>query len=288
MSSRPRIKPSQVTMLVGIALALITIGSGVVATVAGTHQPEEVGRAVFGNIPSALRAVFYTVLPVLFLAGGYLFSLRVKNWERGQPDNRATTTKNVRRRVRDFRAGVYMQTLLRDPAAGLMHSFLYFGFIFLFICTVILETDHQMPKSLKFLHGDVYRAYAAFGDLVGVMFLIGVLWAIGRRYGQRPYRIRTKTKPEDAVILGTFLLLGVTGFLAEGLRIALVGRPSFEKFSFVGYPLSYVFRNGGHLAGWHQAVWITHVLGFCTFLLILPITKLRHMFTSPINMYLRD
>ena len=55
----------------------------------------------------------------------------MQNWERGQPDNRATTPKNVERRLEDFRAGVYMQTLLRDPAAGIMHSLIYFGFLVL-------------------------------------------------------------------------------------------------------------------------------------------------------------
>ena len=47
------------------------------------------------------------------------------------PDNRRTTTKNAKRRFGDFRAGVYMQTLLRDPAAGIMHSLIYFSFLVL-------------------------------------------------------------------------------------------------------------------------------------------------------------
>ncbi len=44
----------------------------------------------------------------------------------------------------------------------------------------------------------------------------------------------------------------------------------------------------GNLAGWHQAWWIAHVRRFFLFLAILPVTMLRHMFTSPLNMYLRD
>jgi len=56
-----------------------------------------------------------------------------------------------------------------------------------------------------------------------------------------PYRIWTKTKPEDALILGVFLLIGVSGFFVEGFRIALVGRPTFEKWSIVGWPISAVF-----------------------------------------------
>ena len=33
---------------------------------------------------------------------------------------------------------------------------------------------------------------------------------------------------------------------------------------------------------------VVHVVAFCVFLAILPITMLRHMFTSPLNMYLKD
>ena len=37
-----------------------------------------------------------------------------------------------------------------------------------------------------------------------------------------------------------------------------------------------------------RRMWIAHVVAFFAFLVILPITMLRHMFTSPLNMYLRD
>ena len=39
---------------------------------------------------------------------------------------------------------------------------------------------------------------------------------------------------------------------------------------------------------WHQWSWIAHVVSFVVFLAILPVTMLRHVFTSPLNMYLRD
>jgi hypothetical protein len=51
---------------------------------------------------------------VLLIWGAFKFSDRVRNWERGAPDRRPTTKKNVKNRLRDFRAGAYMQTLLRD------------------------------------------------------------------------------------------------------------------------------------------------------------------------------
>jgi Fe-S oxidoreductase len=286
--SNRRVKPNQLPVALGVLVAAVTVASGIAATVLQFHDDSKVQREVFGGIPSAWKLVFYTVLPVLFVYGAVIFSQRVKNWERGQPDDRGTTSKNVARRLKDFRAGVYMQTLLRDPAAGVMHSMIYFGFLALLGVTTVLEVNHQLPEGAKFLHGDVYRGYALTGDLAGLVFLGGILWAIGRRYIQRPYRIRIKSKPEHVLILGTFLAIGVTGFGAEAFRIAAEGRPEFEKWSIVGWPLSGLVDSVSTVEGWHQGWWVAHVLSFVLFLVILPVTMLRHMFTSPLNMYLRD
>jgi Fe-S oxidoreductase/nitrate reductase gamma subunit len=187
-----------------------------------------------------------------------------------------------------------MRTLLRDSAAGLMHSMIYFGFLVLLGVTTVLEIDHQVPPALKFLHGDVYRAYAAVGDIAGIVFTGGVIWAIIRRYVQRPYRIRIKSKPEHAIGLGVLLAIGVTGFTTEMFRIAesqAAGvNMDHEKWSVLGYPLAQLV-NGWSVSSLdttHQVMWVAHVLAFIAFLIILPITMLRHMFTSPLNMYLKD
>jgi Fe-S oxidoreductase/nitrate reductase gamma subunit len=285
---KSRLKPHQLAIAIGVVFAVITVTSGITAMVFQFHDDSDVQRVVFANIPSAWKLVFYTVFPVLIVYGAVLFSQRVRNWERGAPDNRRTTAKNVGRRMKDFRAGVYMQTLLRDPAAGIMHSLIYFSFLILLAVTTVLEINHQVPESMKFLHGDVYRGYAAIGDGAGLMLFVGVMWAIVRRYIQRPYRIRIKSKPEHAIILGTLLSIAVTGFGAEIWRIALQGRPDFERWSFVAYPLSGLIEDTSTLAGGHQIWWIAHVLSFFLFVAILPVTMLRHIFTSPLNMYLRD
>jgi Fe-S oxidoreductase/nitrate reductase gamma subunit len=283
-----RVRPSHVALGLGVAFALLTMVSGIVPTLLQWHDESPVTRAVFDNVPSAFKAIFYTVLTVLFVGVGYLFSQRVQNWERGQPDRRALTARNAKRRVESYRAGVYMQTLLRDGAAGLMHSLIYFPFLVLFAVTVMLEINHQLPVSAKFLHGDTYRAYALVGDVAGVLFLVGIGWALVRRYVHRPYRLRLKTRADDHLVLGTFALIGVTGFLAEGARIALDGRPTFERFAFVGWVLSSWFDGAGSLSTVHQVIWVVHVLGFFAFLVLLPTTKLRHMMTSPVNMFLSD
>ena len=285
---RKRIKGPHLVLVIGLAFAIVTALSGIASAVFQQHDDSPVTREVFGGIPSSLKIAFYVMMSILLVYGAVLFGQRVKNWTRGKPDDRRTTKKNVKRRLGDFRAGVYMQTLLRDPAAGIMHSLIYFSFLVLLAVTTILEINHQIPESWKFLNGNVYMAYSFIGDLAGLCLFVGVMWAIIRRYIQRPYRIRIKTKPEHAIILGVFLAITITGFGTEAWRIAEAGMPSFEKWSFVSWPIANLIKNNSNLAGGHQVWWILHVLSFFAFLVILPITMLRHMFTSPLNMYLKD
>jgi Fe-S oxidoreductase/nitrate reductase gamma subunit len=285
-----RIRPNQLALVLGIAMGIFIMVSGVLPQITGWENDNAVHRKVFVNIPGALVIAFYTIIPVMVIWGAFMFSNRMKNWERGAPAQRHTTSKNIGRRLKGFRAGAYMQTLLRDSGAGLMHSMIYFGFLVLLGVTTVLEIDHQMPESLKFLHGTTYEAYIFVGDLAGLVFLGGIVFAIVRRYVQRPYRIRIKSKPEHAAILGTFFAIGVTGFGAEMFRIAQEGMPSYEKWAFVGYPLATLVDGWSQssLDTWHQWMWIVHVITFIAFLALLPITMLRHIFTSPLNMYLAD
>jgi hypothetical protein len=62
----------------------------------------EVAGARFRSIPAPEGCELQAV-PDKPVYGAVLFSQRVRNWERGQPDNRATTRKNVARRLEDFR-----------------------------------------------------------------------------------------------------------------------------------------------------------------------------------------
>ena len=147
---RKRIKGPHLVLVIGLAFATVTALSGIASAVFQQHDDSPVTREVFGGIPSALKIAFYVMTSILLVYGAVLFSQRVKNWTRGKPDDRRTTTKNVKRRLGDFRAGVYMQTLLRDPAAGIMHSLIYFSFLVLLAVTPLLEINHPRHHRDRF------------------------------------------------------------------------------------------------------------------------------------------
>jgi Fe-S oxidoreductase/nitrate reductase gamma subunit len=244
------------------------------------HAPE-IGRLVFGNIPDALVGLFYISSAAFLGLAAYLFALRARNWARGADEPRLGLWW---RRIRELERGLSMRSVLEGGAAGVMHVMIYWGFIVLFLGTVTLEIDHLAPNNLKFLTGGFYQGYSAVLDAAALMFLAGLAWAAARRYLAPPWRARSKTRPEDGVILVLLALIGVSGLLVEAARIAVDGRPDFEVWSFVGYPLSALFSSSA--AGVHQALWIGHVVVFLAFLVALPTTKLRHVITSPLNMAL--
>ena len=276
-----KITASQVLVGLGTLSALGTMLLWWLGSLPG--EPDHpVHRTVFGNISPALEAAFYVSVSAFLFVVFYLFSLRARNWERGAAERRSGRMGD---RLAQLRRGLAMQTLMRDRAAGVMHSMVYYGFFILFLGTVTLEIDHLMPADYKFLVGGVYQGYSAILDGASLVYLGGLAWALMRRYGQRPWRLRSKTKAEDFWILITLALIGVTGLGTEAARIAFAERPDFEVWSFVGYPLSFAVPQAW--AGTtHQVMWVLHIVSFLAFLVVLPTTKLRHMVTSPANMFL--
>ena len=272
---------AQILAATGAVLAVGTLGLWLLGSLAD-HPEFEVGRKVFGNIPGWVVVVFYITTAAFLWLAFHLFSLRAHSWAQGRSDNR---TGQWRRRLGRLREGLTMKTLMRYPRAGVMHSMVYYGFIVLFLGTVTLEIDHLLPSSFKFLHGPVYLGYSAILDLASLVYLGGLGLAITYRYLVPEWRIRSKTKPEDAVLLGILVLIGVTGLMTEAARISLAGRPGHEIWSFVGYPLSLLVEPST-ASTWHRIYWVAHAASFFAFLVALPVTKLRHMLTSPTNMFL--
>ena len=239
------------------------------------------GRQVFVNIPKVLQYIFYILSSATIFISGYLFSLRVKNWNRGKPENRTAKTS---KRLSNLLNGLTMKTLLRFKAAGLMHSLIYVGFLGLFAGTVTLEIHHLMPPSLKFLKGQTYIVYSFLLELATLAFLLGLFWALFRRIFGTEFRIKTKTNLDDFLTLSLLILLGVTGITTEAGRIALENFPEYEKWSFVGYFFAKLIPLQNPEI-FHRLSWIIHVVLFLAFLISIPLTKLRHIFTSPANMF---
>jgi nitrate reductase gamma subunit len=107
------------------------------------------------------------------------------------------------------------RVLQGDIAAGMMHLFLFWGFLSLFMGTSLLTIHHYL---LQFLVGTPYLAFSLAMEVGGLMLLAGILWALIRRYIQRVPRLERRL--EDALVPAWLLLAVLSGFMLEGLRLA--------------------------------------------------------------------
>ncbi|MBS1196202.1 MAG: Fe-S oxidoreductase [Actinobacteria bacterium] len=269
---KPRVTISRLLLALAIVMLPITLGFWGLSLL--PDEPDfAIGRHVFGNIPQALIILFYVGAGLGLGTAVYLYSLRSRNWERGGKDRRLGLWG---RRAKEFLRGVTMASVLEDRVAGVLHAMIFYGFVVLFLGTATLELDHLLPNNLKYLEGGFYQGFSFVTDAAALVFIAGVAGAAIRRYLFPPLRLRVKTKPEDAWILFLLFSIGVTGLLTEAARLSLEGRPPYEVWSFAGWYLSYLFP-ASTASGAHQVVWIVHAVSFVSFLVVLPVTKLRHV-----------
>jgi Fe-S oxidoreductase len=130
-------------------------------------------------------------------------------------------------------------------------------------------------------------------DSFGILAIIGILLALFRRYVQRPERLDNRR--DDLAVLLLILVIILTGFVIEGLRIAateLQTNPGWAPWSPGGYVLALAFQGAsqGTLLGWHAAMWWIHVfltLGTFTYIALYN-SKLFHVIWDPVNIFFRN
>jgi len=97
----------------------------------------------------------------------------------------------------------------------------------LFIGTALATLDQDVAHLIfgsQFLVGNIYRTFELALDVFGVVLIAGLLGAVIRRYVVRTPRLQDGVPPtfrwDSAVLLASLLVIAVTGFVVEGLRLA--------------------------------------------------------------------
>ncbi len=182
--------------------------------------------------------------------------------------------------------GLFQRKVMARPYSGFMHMAIFSGFGVLFAGSVLVQVDGYVlkPMGVPFLQGNVYQVFEAILDVFGLVFILGVGLALHRRLWIKPEHL--ESSPQILVVLLVFLYLGVTGFLLEGLRMALEFKPS-EPWAFAGYALSTLIKriDLSDKSGFqvYRVLWWSHGLVAFGLLAAIPYTRLAHMFVSPLN-----
>ncbi len=244
----------------------------------------EVTRQIFWNVGTWARWPIYglgLIVIVIFVLG---LLKRIRLWKLGKPENR---TDRIGKRIVSFlRFGLLHGRILKEPFPGITHLLLFWGFVILLLGTSLIFFQEDITLLLfnwTFLHGNFYLIFSFMLDLFGLLAIIGVILLAFRRYVLRPERLDNKS--EDWIGLALIFLILVTGFIQEGLRIA-VTRPDFERYSFVGWQISKLF--GSSSAPAHAVFWWGHAFLAFGFIGYVAYSRLLHLITSPLNQFFRS
>jgi len=245
-------------------------------------------RELYWNVAGHLfMYVFVIIFAIIF---GYGVYRRYRLWRLGKADERFKDFwrwETLRPRIKTVLTdGLVQVRFFRDAYPGIMHFAIFWGFIILFIGTILVAG--QADFHINTLFGTFYLIFSVTMDVFGVVALGGILLAIWRRYVTRPARLDSNW--DDAVVLWGLLVVLITGYILQGLRVAATGDP-WAAWEPVGSLVARAFLATGATPGgmelWHRALWWFHMLLGAGFVAYLPYSKLFHIAASPANQFLR-
>ena len=272
------------------------------------YTAEEITRENFWLMGDLQKYAFYLLAVVTIIVFLYGVYKRFDRYSQGKED-KTQRLNDLPRRIREAAsiAGSNRKQIYQDLYAGIMHTFIMWGFLGLVIATTILAIDMDIYRVLtgeSFWVGDFFLSYEFAADSVGVIFTIGISLALFKRYVQRDERLWHKhTRKdfdgprdilrafEDDFFVWSLFLLAIGGYLLEGIRILGTDFPSFTTASYAGYGVALgleVVMSQDMARAIYPAVWWSHSLLALGFIAWIPYAKPFHMISSFANVVTRD
>ena len=225
-------------------------------------------------------------LAAALAASGTLCTRRVRLLVRlvrsGRPLAR---TGGLRRRVHNEVSIVLAQRkLLQRLGPGLMHAFIFWGFLVLaptILIALIGAVDQH--ATLPWLGDQGW--YALLVDVFAVLVLVGVAAELWIRKVQRPRRFEGSHLGEADLILGLIATIAVSLLLWHATRIALGLNEWPRGWSPAANALSHLFGAGEATRVLERVFVWTHVLTILAFLAYLPRSKHLHIATAAVNVW---
>lgn len=244
-------------------------------------------RESFWNMAGWTQWTLYGALAVTLVVFGCGLRRRIRLWRQGQP---GLHWDHPGKRLRNVFVYILGQVKVANEAfPGVMHLSIFFGFLVLFIGTALIFVNDDIVHPIfgtRYVRGPFYLGMESVLDLLGLVFVLGIVLAMVRRYIIRPKRL--ENRPEDAIVLSLLLLIGVGGFVLEGLRLA-VEQPAWSGYSFAGQLLARLFiaigATGAATRLIHQILWWVHAALALGLIALIPYSRLFHIVTNTLNAF---
>ncbi|MGK9477309.1 heterodisulfide reductase-related iron-sulfur binding cluster [Melioribacter sp. OK-6-Me] len=236
-----------------------------------------------------IKSVIFSFL-FLFAIGFFFYNLRrILSYLRiGQSENRFD---NISERIKNVLKIAFGQSkLLREPAAGIIHFLIFWGFmLFLLVVVESIIQGFYYDFNFSFL-GRIYLLITFVQDTFGFFVMIAVLAALYRRFIIKVPRLNVGKKGnlDAAVIL--LMIFGIV-FSMFGQNVINIINNDFRYGLFEFKPVSMFISklffsdsNYVHVA-YYEFFWWMHIGLILLFLNFLPYSKHFHVVTSIPNVF---
>lgn len=234
------------------------------------------------------------IFAAIFISAVALFTRNIqkviRNIRLGRPLDRSDRPADRWRTM--LRVALGQSKMMVRPVAGIMHVFVYVGFVIINIevLEIIIDGMAGTHRVFSFL-GPLYDFLIGSFEILALLVLIGVVVFLARRNILRLRRFWMKEmtswpRTDATIILVTEILLMSAFLLMNAADSALQSR-GVEHYTAAGYfPVSsYLvpFISGmsdGALLLLERTCWWFHIIGILVFLNYLPYSKHFHIFLS--------
>lgn len=246
-------------------------------------------RPSYLHLPQWQKILFYVLI---FASIGFMvwqIWQAARHWLKGRPIN---WTPRPVRNILVYILGQKKVQGSRPKTGAPMHLAIFYGFFGLFIATTLLAIAEYGPLIglPNFHRGGYFLAYEFIFDWVGLLFLVGIAWALVRRWQLLKQRGAESLDPatgrftrsdnplshdwRDFAALWLLFALGVTGFVVEAARMKNLPQ-DWDGAAPIGHALSQVLPAVSNEA--YIALWWLHSLLVCAMFCALPQMRLRHI-----------
>jgi Fe-S oxidoreductase/nitrate reductase gamma subunit len=253
-------------------------------------------REILWNISGAGEVALYTLAAITLGVLGWGIYKHVRRILNGQPVTFPTPAQ-AGRLGRALLTVLSNRTVLnRHKLGGGMHLLIMWGFIVLFIGTTIVGIEYDLFHKIMgmehfMLQGWFFLGFEFITDLFGVLLVGGLVIALIRRYVLN--RRQLKRQSVDWILPVLLVLIGVTGFVVEGFRLAANAADLgyAPGWSPVGALFSGLINGAGtdSLEIAHVIFWWIHVLLALAAIAVLPfVPKAMHLVAAGANIFFED
>src|SRR5437660_428266 len=168
----------------------------------------------------------------------------------------------IERFKRTMTIAIGQSKIMRDPVAGPIHVFIFWGFLVLVFAVIESIGEGLFGRfSLSFL-GGVYSVITVSQDIFIALVIIGVIGALWRRLVTKVKRLQSSDEHEkkDAqLILYTIALIVVALLMTNASRIATGGIYPHEVRPLASFVAGFLCPCNQTL-GWYEGFWWVHII----------------------------